>query len=99
MRLLRGADDVRSGRVPAAAPSSQRSAYSHLTPPTTEDAHAASSQRSRTAVDDHAFLLPSYPVISGCDLVGGSPSCIESFPTCNDGTRPRLVHPKRPRIS
>jgi hypothetical protein len=34
-----------------------------------------SSQWSRTTMDDHAFLLPWYPGISGCDLIGGSPSC------------------------
>jgi hypothetical protein len=45
------------------------------TPNTTYDAHPASSQRSRTVEDDQAFPLPSYPVISGCDLIGGSPSC------------------------
>jgi hypothetical protein len=50
-------------------------AFNLPTPNTTYDARVASSQRSRTAVDDHAFLLPSDPVISGCDLIGGSPSC------------------------
>lgn len=50
-------------------------AFNLPTPNTTYDARAASSQRSRTAMDDHEYLLPSYPVISGCDLIGGSPSC------------------------
>src|SRR5215212_10728506 len=95
MLLPRGAGDVRGVRAQTAAPSSQGSTYPHQALPTTEDTRAANAQCSRTAVDDHAFLFPSDPVISGCDLIGSSPSSSLPFPTCNDLTHRGPVHPKR----
>src|SRR5215210_328427 len=98
MLLPRGAGDVRCGGAPTAVPSGQRSTYPHQTPPTTEGTQAVSSQRSRTSVDNHAFLLSKDPTTPGCDLIGCSPSYSSPFPTCNDGTARSPEHPKRPTL-
>jgi hypothetical protein len=55
-----------------------------------------SSQRSRTAADDDAFLLSPDPVKSGCEFIFGLPSYSSPFLTHNDGTGRTPVHPKRP---
>jgi hypothetical protein len=41
-------------------------------------------------------VLPSGPMVSGCDLIGGSPSYSNPFPSCNDGTGHSPVHLERP---
>jgi hypothetical protein len=54
------------------------------------------SQWSLTAVDDHVSLLSQDPAASGCDLIGGSPSYSNPFPSCNDGTGHSPMHLGRP---